>query len=38
VNHGISVLCVNVCSIYGYIFFNEFMMNMLNDKGNNTAH
>jgi hypothetical protein len=24
VNHGISGLCVNVCSTCDYVFFNEF--------------
>jgi hypothetical protein len=38
VNHGISVFCVNVCSVSDCIFFSKFMMNMLNDKGNNTVH
>jgi hypothetical protein len=38
VNHDISGLCVYVCSIFYYIFFNEFMLNMFNDKIMNTVH
>jgi hypothetical protein len=38
VNHGISVFCVNVCSVSNCIFFSKCMLNMLNDKGNSTVH
>ena len=38
VNHGISLFCANVCSVYDFICFSKFMMSMLNDKGKNTTH